>query len=44
MRILVIYAHPAKAKNHNALVLKEVLSFLDWKAAEYRLIDLYRDG
>ena len=43
MRFLLVFAHPDNEKSHNAMVLREVRSFLDSLKAEYSVIDLYAD-
>lgn len=44
MRVLVVYAHPDDGSSHNSMVLREVLGWLDYLEADYRVIDLYREG
>ncbi|MFN7990967.1 MAG: NAD(P)H-dependent oxidoreductase [Candidatus Micrarchaeia archaeon] len=44
MKVLVVYAHPSREGSHNSSVLEEVLAFLDEKAVDYRLIDLYGES
>ena len=44
MRVLLVFAHPDKEKSHNAIVLREVRSFLDSRRIQYSVIDLYAEG
>lgn len=41
---LIIFAHPDNKGSHNAAVLRQVISRLKQKFAEFEVIDLYADG
>ncbi|MEW6722766.1 MAG: NAD(P)H-dependent oxidoreductase [Candidatus Micrarchaeota archaeon] len=44
MRFLIVYAHPDRERSHNSAVLRLVKSWMDGRAADYSVIDLYGDG